>query len=181
MFAHFVLVLLAVFQVGNAPSAKPATIPDGLIFNCWVKSRLSSDKSKVGDPVEVEVKEEVRDVAGNLVLPAKARLTGTVTMVRKRTKSDKPAMAIRLTEAHWKDGSATLNGVFGGDVMVAEHFEGMTGTSMTTHRGGDTFASEGIDQAEGYTDPDEKLGAILYAKHEIKLGEKNIVSIRTMP
>jgi hypothetical protein len=65
--------------------------------------------------------------------------------------------------------------------MVKEHIEGMTGTSMTTHRGGDTFASEGFQQAEGYTNPDDKLGAILYAKHDIKLSDKNVVAILTVP
>ena len=134
----------------------------------------------MGDPVELETVEDVRDGLGKTVLPAKARLTGTVTMVQKRTNNDKPGIAIRLTEAHWKEGSASMNGVFGGGVMAKQHVEAMTGTSMTTHRGGDTFTAEGFEQAEGYADADAKLGSILYAKHDINLTSKNVVSIRTI-
>jgi hypothetical protein len=175
------LALAMFFQAAAPPAEKTATIPDGLLFNCWVRSNLSSEKSKVGDPVELLLADDLKDGSGNLIMPAKTRLTGTVTMAQKRSKNDKPALAIRLTQAQWKNGSAALNGVFGGDVMVKEHFEGMTGTHMTTHRGGDTFAAEGIEQAEGYTSPDDKLGAILYAKHDIKLTERNIVAILTIP
>lgn len=175
------LTLLLSFAAGPADTEKPATIPDGLVFNCSVHGELSSDRSKVGDPVDLEVASNVNDGTGKLLLPARTRLTGTVTMVRKRTKDEKPALAIRLTEAHWKSGSATLNGVFGGDVMVKEHIEGMTGTHMTTHRGGDTATSEGIEQVEGYADEDPTLGTILHAKHDIRLTSKNVVSIRTIP
>lgn len=181
MFVHWLLLaLLMPLQAAN-PADKPATIPDGLLFNCWIRRDLSTTKSKVGDPVELEVVNDVTDAAGKLVLPARAKLTGTVTMVQKRSGNEQPGLAIRVTEAHWKDGSAILNGVFGGDVMLREHLEGMTGTNMTTHRGGDTFSTEGFEQVEGFADSDDRLGAILHARHDIKLGPRNVVSIRTLP
>ena len=178
--ALIVTAVLAL-QMLSAQTDKPVVVPDGLLFNCWVRSDLSSTKSKVGDPVVLETVDAVKDLSGKPFMPARTKLTGTVTMVERKSKDGKPSLAIRLTDASWKDGSAKLNGVFGGEVMAKDSMEGMTGTSMTTHRGGDSFRVEGFEQAEGYTDQDEKLGAVLRAKHDIKLRSNNVVSIRTLP
>src|SRR5690349_15470984 len=133
-------VLMFSFQTAPAasPNANSATLPEGLTFNCWVHGNLSSNKSKVGDPVELEVVEDVKDAAGSVILPGKARLTGTVTLAEKKSK-DKAGLAIRLTKAEWKNGSALMNGVFGGEVMVKSSMLQMSssGSHMTSKVGAD--------------------------------------------
>jgi len=180
----FIAAVLTLFQSGaTSPATGQATVLQaGISFNCLVKSNLSSKNSKVGDPVEVETLGDINDGSGKPLMPRGARLSGTVTMVQKRS-GDKAALAIRLTDAKWKNGSATLNAVFGGDVMVRDGTYQADTNHLTSRNGGgsDPASMGGLAQVEGYGVPDPKLGTILYAKHDITLNSRYVVAIVTMP
>ena len=184
VYVAMLAAVLMLFQSGaSAPAAdKPNVLPAGISFNCMVRSNLSSKSSKVGDAVEVETVGDVNDGSGNPLMPKGARLTGTVTMVQKKSKDDKAGLSIRLTDAKWKNGSATLNAVFGGDVMVRDGTYQADNNHLTSRNGGgsDPSSMGGLAQVEGYAVPDPKLGTILYAKHDITLNQRYVVAIATV-
>jgi hypothetical protein len=91
-----------------------------------LKVTLSSKKSKVGDPVKLEVAVDVHQHGGGVILPRHATLTGHVTKVVKYEKNKQAAMLSFVVErAEWKDHSATLDApVYGADVLATDSRRG---------------------------------------------------------
>jgi hypothetical protein len=101
-------------------------LPTGLRVPAILKSLLSSKKSKLGDPVHLEVVVDVHDKNGAVVMPRHAKLCGRVTSVVRYEKNKQPAMLAFVVEsAEWKDHSATLDApVFGTDVVATDAQKG---------------------------------------------------------
>lgn len=102
---------------GQAASAE--TLPTGLQIPATLKVTLTSKKSKVGDPVKLEVAADVHDQSGAVVLPRHAMLIGHVTQVARYKKNQQAAMlSFVVDHAEWKGHSAALDApVYGADVL----------------------------------------------------------------
>ena len=118
-------------------------LPHGLRIPAVLDTSLSSHKSKVGDPVRLEVVADVHDRAGNVVLPRHAKLTGHVTYVTRYQKNKQPAaLSFFVDRAEWKGHSAILDApVFGINVTLtdSQKAEGVEGIAMATLRHTDTL------------------------------------------
>lgn len=176
MLAVFGAMLLAftAFQSSapNAPAKAAAShLPEGLSMTAKLKSNLWSKGSKVGDAVELELIREVKDADGKVLLPDKARLVGTVTLVQRKTKDDQAAIAIHITEAKWKGGSVLFEGFLGTAVLVKSSNLSFFDPSLTSRRGGsgDTHATDDMDSYPCMVQPDEKYGRVMRANREIDL------------
>lgn len=124
--------LLSMFlpAMGNSPQQTPAasragssqTVPGDLRIPAILKVTLSSKKSKIGDPVKLEVAADVHGADGTVVIPRHARLTGQVTRVVRYQKNKQAAMlAFTVERVEWKDHAATLNAsVYGADVLATD-------------------------------------------------------------
>lgn len=109
----------------NAASVQAASLeklPMGLQIPATLKVTLTSKKSKVGDPVKLEVAEDVHDQSGAVVLPRHAMLMGHVTQVSRYQKDKKAAMlSFVVDRAEWKGHSASLDApVYGADVLKTD-------------------------------------------------------------
>jgi hypothetical protein len=109
---------------GQAPSAEK--LPSDLRIPAVLKVTLSSKKSKVGDPVKLEVSADVRDQSGTVVIPRHTKLTGRVTQAVPYQKNKQRAMLSFVVErAEWKDHSAVLDApVYGTDVLATNSRRG---------------------------------------------------------
>jgi len=87
-----------------------------------LKVTLSSKKSRVGDPVSLEVAADVQGPGGAVVIPRHARLTGRVTQVVRYQKKTQAAMlSFTVERAQWKDRSVALDApVYGLDVLATD-------------------------------------------------------------
>lgn len=109
----------------NAASVQAASLeklPMGLQIPATLKVTLTSKKSKVGDPVKLEVAEDVHDQSGAVVLPRHAMLMGHVTQVNRYQKDKQAAMlSFVVDRAEWKGHSASLDApVYGADVLKTD-------------------------------------------------------------
>lgn len=106
-------------SAASAQATSAEKLPMGLQIPATLKVTLSSKKSKVGDPVKLEVAADVHDQSGAVVLPRHAMLTGHVTQVARYHKDQQAAMlSFVVDRAEWKDHSAALDApVFGADVL----------------------------------------------------------------
>lgn len=107
---------------GQQTAAQPASVeklPMGLQIPATLEVTLSSKKSKVGDPVKLEVAADVHDQSGAVVLPRHAVLTGHVTQVARYKKNEQAAMlSFVVDRAEWQGHSAALDApVYGADVL----------------------------------------------------------------
>ena len=105
---------------GQPPSTEKLT--SELRIPAILKVTLSSKKSKVGDPVKLEVAGDVQGPNGAVVIPRHARLIGRVTQVVRYEKKTQPAMlSFTVERAEWKDHSVALDApVYGLDVMATD-------------------------------------------------------------
>ena len=87
-----------------------------------LKVTLSSKKSRVGDPVSLEVAADVQGPSGAVVIPRHARLTGRVTqVVRYQKKNQAGMLSFTVERAQWKDRSVALDApVYGLDVLATD-------------------------------------------------------------
>jgi hypothetical protein len=111
----------------NSPTvATEDKLPSDMRIPAILKVTLSSKKSKVGDPVKLEVAVDVHQHGGGVILPRHATLTGHVTKVVKYEKNKQAAMLSFVVErAEWKDHSATLDApVYGADVLATDSRRG---------------------------------------------------------
>ena len=117
----FALSTFAQAQQSSAfsPAATAEKLPVGLQIPAALKVTLSSKKSKVGDPVKLEVAADVHDQSGAVVLPRHAMLTGHVIQVARYQKNKEAAMLSFIVDhAEWKGHSAVLDApVYGADVL----------------------------------------------------------------
>ena len=130
---------------GFSQSSGPAEahLPSGLRIPAILKTSLSSNKSKVGDPVRLEVMVDVHDQAGNVVIPRHANLFGKVTYVAPYKKKKQPAgLSFAVDRGEWKHQSVTLDAaIFGMDATASDSpkAETVEGIPMATLRSSDTL------------------------------------------
>jgi hypothetical protein len=123
MIGLLLLLSLPVFSQQNVVSGGAVSaekLPSDLRIPAVLKVTLSSKKSKVGDPVKLEVAADVHDAQGAVVIPRHAKLTGRVTRVVRFEKNKQWAMLSFLVErAEWNDHTAVLDApVYGADVLA---------------------------------------------------------------
>ncbi|HEV2400401.1 MAG TPA: hypothetical protein VGS27_25915 [Candidatus Sulfotelmatobacter sp.] len=97
------LMLLLAQQTAMLP------LPSDQTISAELKKTVASNHAHSGDRVELVVLEDWRGKNGEVRIPAKARLTGTVVFVKKHRGTESGALSILVTEAKWKDGSSTLH------------------------------------------------------------------------
>lgn len=115
LYVHFALLALCVpVALAQSDQSLPK-LPNGLRIPATLKSGLSSQKSKVGNPVKLDVYAAVHGKDGKVMIPAHATLTGTVTQVSPFGGAGKrAALAFAVQRADWKGGQGSLDAaVFG--------------------------------------------------------------------
>jgi hypothetical protein len=123
---------ILIFSVPSLAQQNPVVglsvqkLRDDLRIPAILKVTLSSKKSKVGDPVKLEVATDVHDPSGAVVIPRHARLTGRVTSVVRYEKKKQPAMlSFTVEHAEWKDHSVALDApVYGADILATDSNRG---------------------------------------------------------
>jgi len=127
--AGFCLSILMFYGLSTAQQSPAAGQPAStekltseLRIPAILKVTLSSKKSKVGDPVKLEVAGDVQGPNGAVVIPRHARLIGRVTQVVRYEKKTQPAMlSFTVERAEWKDHSVALDApVYGLDIMATD-------------------------------------------------------------
>jgi len=124
-----------------------------------LKVTLSSKKSRVGDPVSLEVAADVQGSSGVVVIPRHARLTGRVTQVVRYQKKTQAAMlSFTVERAQWKDHSVALDApVYGLDVLATDSNKiEMAGTFRAATLGIDNP----IDIMSTETQEDTRVGSV---------------------
>jgi len=123
--------------------ASAERLPSGLRIPAILKSSLSSNKSKVGDPVQCEVVVDVHDKNGAVAIPRHSKLYGRVTYVVPYEKKKQPAMlSFGVDRAEWKGHSPELDApVFGTDAMATDSQKGelVEGIQAATLRHSDSL------------------------------------------
>ena len=113
-------------QSSPVQATSESKFPSDIRIPAILKVTLSSKKSKVGDPVKLEVAVDVHQQSGEVILPRHATLTGHVTKVVRYEKNKQAAMLSFVVErAEWKGQSATLDApVYGADVLATDSRRG---------------------------------------------------------
>jgi len=115
----------------------------GLRIPAILNSHLASNKSKIGDPVQLEVVVDIHDKSGAVVIPRHSKLTGRVTGVSRYEKKQQPAMlSFVIDRAEWKNHTAVLDApVFGTDVFATDSKNGemVEGIRVATLRHSDSL------------------------------------------
>jgi hypothetical protein len=128
-------------EVGQVVSTEK--LPSALRIPAILKSTLSSRKSKVGDPVQLEVVVDVHDKNAAVVIPRHSKLYGRVTYVVPYEKKKQPAiLSFAVDRAEWKGHSVSLDApVFGTDAMATDSQKGesVEGIMAATLRHGDSL------------------------------------------
>jgi len=128
---------------GSDRVASTEKLPSGLRIPAILKSSLSSNKSKVGDPVQCEVVVDVHDKSGAVAIPRHSKLYGRVTFVVPYEKKKQPAMlSFAVDRAEWKGHSQALDAtVFGTDAMATDSQKGelVEGIQAATLRHSDSL------------------------------------------
>jgi hypothetical protein len=176
-----VILVSSLPSFGQQNSPIDQTLPHGLRIPAVLDTSLSSDKSKVGDPVRLDVVADVHDKEGKVVLPRHAKLTGKVTYVARYEKNKQPAMlSFFVDRAEWKGRSAMLDApVFGINVTVtdSQKAEGVEGLAMATLRHTDTVNL--VSRARMY---DFRLsGNVPQALHDNVVSSRPIMQLVLVP
>ena len=74
-----------------------------------LKNELSSNRSRTGQRVTMVVLEDVRAEDGTVAIPARAKLTGQVTIATKHSRGNPAALAFVLQSASWKGRTVDLH------------------------------------------------------------------------
>jgi hypothetical protein len=113
-------------QAQQVPGVAIDKLPNGLRIPAILKSSLSSQKSKVGDAVRLEVVADVHDKNGAVIIPRHSELNGRVTYVVQHEKNKQPAMLSFFVErVKLRNGWAALDApVFGTDVWATDSEKG---------------------------------------------------------
>jgi hypothetical protein len=125
MIGLLLLLSLPAFSQQNVVSGRAISaekLPSDLRIPAVLKVTLSTKKSKVGDPVKLEVATDVHDGQGSVVIPRHAKLMGHVTRVVRFEKNKQWAMLSFLVDrAEWKDHTAVLDApVYGADALATD-------------------------------------------------------------
>lgn len=104
-----VLLALALLQSSTAaPSSSAASSQAGVSIYAELKKAVSSN-TKPGHDVQLVVVDDVQGTNGSVLIPKGAKLTGKITVARKRKKDEPAALSFVVNKAEWKDGSLPLN------------------------------------------------------------------------
>ena len=118
-------------------------LPRGLRIPAILRTSISSNKSKVGDPVRLEVIADVHDKAGNVVIHRHADLFGKVTYaVSYERKNQSASLSFEVDHGEWKHQSFKLDGaIFGVDASASDSPKGekVEGIPMATLRNSDAI------------------------------------------
>jgi hypothetical protein len=116
-------------------------LPTGLRIPAILRTSISSNKSKVGDPVRLEVIADVHDKAGNVVIHRHADLFGNVTYAVSYERKNQPAgLSFEVDRGEWKHQSFKLDAaIFGIDASASDSpkAETVEGIPMATLRSSD--------------------------------------------
>ena len=120
-----------------------AQLPKGLRIPAILRTSISSNKSKVGDPVRLEVIADVHDKAGNVVIHRHADLFGKVTSAVPYERKMRPAsLSFVVDRGEWKHQAFTLDAaIFGiyAEASDAPKGEKVEGIAMATLRNSDAI------------------------------------------
>lgn len=78
---------------------------NNIIIYAELKHELSSRRSRAGQRVTMVALEDVKAEDGSIAIPAGAKLTGKITLARKRQRAQPAALAFVLENAKWKGHS----------------------------------------------------------------------------
>jgi hypothetical protein len=127
----------------TAQVASAEKLPSGLRIPAILRSALSSSKSKVGDPVQLEVVVDVHNKNAAVVIPRHSKLYGRVTYVVPYEKKKQPAiLSFAVDRAECKGHSVSLDAaVFGTDAMASDSQKGelVEGIMASTLRHSDSL------------------------------------------
>jgi hypothetical protein len=128
--------LLIAFPEDSGPAGAP--LPAGLRIPAILRTSISSNKSKVGDPVRLEVIADVHDKAGNVVVHRHANLFGKVTSaVPYERKKQDASLSFVVERGEWKHNLFTLDAAIFGvyeEASDAPKGEKVEGVDMATLR-----------------------------------------------
>ena len=118
-------------------------VPAGLRIPAILRTNISSNKSKVGDPVRLEVIADVHDKAGNVVIHRHADLFGRVTYaVPYERKNQSASLSFEVDRGEWKHQSFNLDAaIFGVYASASDSPKGekVEGIPMATLRNSDAI------------------------------------------
>jgi hypothetical protein len=118
-------------------------LPKGLRIPAILRTSISSNKSKVGDSVRLEVIADVHDKAGNVVIHRHADLFGKVTYAVSYERKNQPAsLSFEVDRGEWKHQSFKLDAaIFGiyAEASDSPKGEKVEGIPMATLRNSDAI------------------------------------------
>jgi hypothetical protein len=98
------------FAVAQDSGPAGTKLPTGLRIPAILRTSVSSNKSKVGDPVRLEVMTDVHDKAGSVVLHRHTNLFGKVTNAVPYERNRQPAsLSFAVDRGEWKRQSFMLD------------------------------------------------------------------------
>jgi hypothetical protein len=87
----------------------PAAVPANMFIQAELKKEITSRRSHPGQDVWLVVTEDLRAQDGSVLIPLGAKLSGKVSVARKRSGDDPAALSFVVNKAEWKNGSMPLN------------------------------------------------------------------------
>lgn len=92
------VVVVAAVMLGRAADKRTATLPRGIEMVASLDGSISTDRSRIGDAVELRTVQPIR-LGANVSIAEGARLRGTVTHVKPGGRiAGAPELALKVTE-----------------------------------------------------------------------------------
>ena len=116
--------LAITFLLSAAFAAAQIVVPDGTKIRCRLDQTISSSNADEGQAVELSVREPV-SIAGQVVIPEGARVTGTITLAQEKRhmgragKLDFSIDRVRAADGGWIPLRYTVNKKTGGSHAVS--------------------------------------------------------------
>ncbi len=156
-----------------------APLPPDTYFLVELKKEITSMRSKPGQELKLVVAEDVKTADGTVLLPAGAKLHGTISVAHKRNGSEPSALAIAIDKAEWKDIDMPLNASLERLEAIGATADSFCGPNL--NRAGMTGACGGSTPTLSRPPADctmAKVGdamAITCSKHEVELGNGSML------
>ena len=187
------LVLLAGVAVGQSPApqapantptaaaAASSPVPDGTTIRVEAKNTIESKKAKVGDPLKLEVVQDVRTADGRTVLPKKSKIVATVSQVAPAGKGE-AKLSIIATSATLPSGqSVPLTAIMLGNIqpMAPMSNLSMAGASMGQTVPQQQNVQEFSSGLAGVKlQKDDKFGSVLVSERNFVLQDGTMFDLR---
>jgi hypothetical protein len=139
------ILLFSAWIIVSAQDSGPAgaALPTGLRIPAILRTSISSNKSRVGDPVRLEVVADVHDKTGNVVIHRHANLFGKVTYAVPYERNKQPAsLSFAADRGEWKHQSFALDAaIFGVYALASDSPKGekVEDVAMATLRNSDAI------------------------------------------